>query len=124
MAYMNQETKRELSPAIKAILKKHGFKGSIGVRHYSTLVVNITSGPMFAKLPSGRSYCQLSAGLNLDMFEGEEREFLAELGNAMMIGNHDNSDAMTDYFDVGWYANINLGKWDKPYVCTLELAKA
>ena len=23
---------------------------------------------------------------------------------------------MTDYFDVGWYISVNLGKWDKPYV--------
>jgi len=23
---------------------------------------------------------------------------------------------MTDYFDVGWYISVNLGKWDKPYI--------
>jgi hypothetical protein len=22
---------------------------------------------------------------------------------------------MTDYFDVGWYIDINVGKWNKPY---------
>jgi len=34
----------------------------------------------------------------------------------MNEGNHDNSDIMTDYFDVGWYISVRLGKWDKPYV--------
>jgi len=23
---------------------------------------------------------------------------------------------MTDYFDVGWYISVNLGRWDKPYI--------
>ena len=44
MAYMSQEHKKKLSPAIKAVLKKYGVKGSIGVRHNSSLVVNIKEG--------------------------------------------------------------------------------
>jgi hypothetical protein len=31
--------------------------------------------------------------------------------DAMMVSNHDNSDPMTDYFDVSWYIAINVGKW-------------
>jgi len=34
----------------------------------------------------------------------------------MNIGNFDKSDAQTDYFHVGWYMSVNLGKWDKPYI--------
>jgi len=41
---------------------------------------------------------------------------LNELLVAMSTGNHDNSDIMTDYFDVGWYSNINIGQYHKPYV--------
>ena len=51
-------------------------------------------------------------------FEGVAKEFLLKLKDAMMIGNHNNSDIMTDYFDVGWYIKINVGKWDKPYEVT------
>lgn len=29
--------------------------------------------------------------------------------------NYDNSDAMTDYFDVGYYFRLDIGKWDKPF---------
>lgn len=29
--------------------------------------------------------------------------------------NYDNSDPMTDYFCVGWYINLSLGSWDKPF---------
>jgi hypothetical protein len=34
----------------------------------------------------------------------------------MNMGNHDNSDIMTDYFDVGWYVDVNIGLWNKPYI--------
>jgi len=46
------------------------------------------------------------------------KEFLLKLKDAMMVGNHNNTDLMTDYFDVGWYIKINVGKWDKPYEVT------
>ena len=30
--------------------------------------------------------------------------------------NYDNSDPMTDYFDVNFYTMLNIGKFDKPYI--------
>lgn len=48
-------------------------------------------------------------------FSGKALEFLSEVIPLMNIGNHDNSDIQSDYFDVGWYVNVNVGKWDKPY---------
>lgn len=30
--------------------------------------------------------------------------------------NWDNSDAMSDYFDVNYYLFLHLGKWDKPLI--------
>ena len=44
MAYISQDNKKELAPAIKAVLKKFNMKGSIGIRHHSTLVVTLQSG--------------------------------------------------------------------------------
>ena len=37
-----------------------------------------------------------------------------------MKGNkwYDKSDAMVDYFDTAYYVDINIGKWNKPYVQT------
>lgn len=32
------------------------------------------------------------------------------------VGNHyDNSDSMTDHFDVAFYYDINIGRYDKPH---------
>ena len=46
MAYVSQETKAKLSPAIKAVLKKYKMKGTIAVKHHFSLVVNLQSGQL------------------------------------------------------------------------------
>lgn len=110
MAYMNQAKKAELAPGIKAVLKKYGMKGSIGVRNHSSLVVKIKSGALaFDEYENVNPYW-----IN-EHYAGKQRKFLNELQRAMMIGNHNNSDIQTDYFDVGWYIDIVIGDWDKPY---------
>lgn len=111
MAHMNQERKNELAPAIKAVLKKYNVKASISVRHHSTLVVTIAEAPFEVS----SDYIQVNE-YHIDRnYTGEVAKFLIELRDAMMTGNHNRSDLMTDYFDVGWYVSINFGRWDKPY---------
>ena len=44
MAYVSQELKSKLSPAIKAVCKKYGIKASVAVRNHMTLCLNIKSG--------------------------------------------------------------------------------
>ena len=41
MAYISQEEKRELAPAIKAVAKKFGRKVTIGIRNHMDLVVKV-----------------------------------------------------------------------------------
>ena len=104
MAYMNQEKKAKLAPAIKAVLKKYNVKGSIGVRNHITLVVNISSGSIdfYSEFKGDTKF-----GIDVNQywynehFKGISVQFLDELYSAMMQGNHDRSDIMSDYFDVG-----------------------
>lgn len=114
MAHMNKEKKAELAPGIKAALKKYGIKGSIAVNDFSTLVVNISAG----QIDFGYEYLQVNQYNIEKRFNGEAASFLTELRDAMMNGNHDNSDSMTDYFDLGWFTKINIGRFDKPYQLT------
>ena len=60
------------------------------------------------------------AMLKADLAEGRKEavSFLDEVLPAMNVGNHNRSDLMTDYFDVGWYIDINIGRYNKPYVQT------
>ena len=133
MAYMSQQKKAELAPAIKAVLKKYKLKGTIGVRNHSTLVCNISAGPLdfignmleVARSKPGSHYYnnQTQVPKNLDInthwidehYTGTVCKCLEELKAAMDNGNHDRSDIQTDYFDVGWYIDINIGQWNKPY---------
>jgi len=109
---MNQEKKKKLAPKIKEILKKYNMKGTLSVDNYSTLNLNLKSG----SIDFGTD--QINEYWYKDHFEDnpEALAFLSEVIPAMNVGNHDNSDIMTDYFDVGWYISVNLGKWDKPYI--------
>jgi len=133
MAYMSQERKAKLAPAIKAALKKYGLKGSLAVRTHSTLCLTIKQGSIdfiknfndqIATLPGYDGFkAQAATRTSIDVnpyhfrdhFSGKAKAALVEIHRAMMDGNHDNSDIMTDYFDVGWYIDINIGTWNKPY---------
>lgn len=129
MAYVSQELKAKLAPGIKSVLKKYKLKGSISVRNHSTLCVNIKSGALdFIKNYNdavGSERCQARGATkyidvntyHIDkMFTGKPQKALEELKRAMSVGNHDRSDIMTDYFDVGWYIDINIGRWDRSYI--------
>jgi hypothetical protein len=137
MAHMSQEKKAAIAPTVKAICKKYGVKASLAVRHHSTLVLNITQGPIdfvenyietdrnkpYAKYMSEDQIAYIRKNRALDVnpywyhehFSGTALSFLKEVMVAMNNGNHDRSDIQTDYFDVGWYVDVNIGRWNKPY---------
>ena len=109
---MNQEKKKELAPNIKKALKKHNMKGTLSVDNYSTLRLTLQSGSIDFGTVNINEYWYK------DHFSDnpEALAFLSEVIPAMNVGNFDKSDIQTDYFHVGWYISVNLGKWDKPYV--------
>jgi len=114
MAYINQEKKKELAPRIKHVLKKHGMKGTLSIDNYSTIRLTLKSGSIDFGTDSINEYWYK------DHFADnpEALGFLSEVIPALNVGNFDNSDIMTDYFHVGWYVDVNLGKYSKPYVYT------
>lgn len=121
MAYMNQERKATLVPGIKAALAKHGLKGRVNVPNRFTIGVVITEGPIdfFSDLQAendGWDYIDVNTHWIDSHFEGESVEALTDIMRAMSTGNWDNSDIQTDYFDVGWYLSIKIGKRGKPYI--------
>ena len=138
MAYMSQERKAQISPAVKAILKKYKVKGSLSVRNHSTLSLTIKSGAIDfvenfiqtdANVIHGKKMSQdqidwIRKNQSVDVnpywyhehFSGTAKQFLREVLTAMNDGNWDKSDIQTDYFDVGWYVDVNIGRWNKPYI--------
>jgi hypothetical protein len=137
MAYIDQTKKQSLAPGIKAVLKKYGMKGTLGIRHHSTLVVNVSQGPLdiisnmyeialtrpdshYAREKAPKpTQLQVNEHWIEENYSGKAREFLRELKAAMKGPDwRDNSDIQTDHFDISWYLDINIGQWNRPFLCT------
>lgn len=134
MAYFSQERKAQIAPVVKSILKKYGLKGSLRVRNHMTVVLTLTGGKIDFignhKDVMGRDkqdYFAWGADRgNIDVnvyhyrnhFDGVARKALSELIAALNNGNHDNSQIEYDYFDVGWYVDVQVGRWNKGYKVT------
>ncbi len=123
MAYVSQSLKKQLAPAIKAVLKKYKMKGSIAVDNHSTLVVNLKSGAIdFQKDYNGEGahHYQINPYWFQNHYEGAAKSFLTELLAAMKPEDvwYDNTDAMIDYFDTAYYVDVNIGRWNQQYEVT------
>ena len=127
MAFISQQDKKTLAPAIKAVFKKYGLKGTIAIKNHMTLCANVSAGRLdligaAAQVGDFRSsgYYQANAyrptnekykDINIDIFN-----FYEDLKKAMKGAIwFDKSDIMTDYFHTAYYMNINIGRWNKPY---------
>ena len=137
MAYMNQERKAQINKALKPVLAKYGVKGTLSVRNHSTICLTLKSGKIDFIANSNRvcgsSHYQVSHGFRpntsgysdvnpywyQDHYDGKAKAFLDEAFKALKVaGWYDNTDAQIDYFDTAYYCDINVGKWNKPYIVT------
>jgi hypothetical protein len=121
---MNQEKKQKISSKLKPVLKKYGLKGSLSVRNHMTLVLNVTAGSIdfvsnMNRVVGRQTFASDSIQVNQywyhEHFDGVAKKALREIIDAMNTDNHDRSDIRSDYFDVGHYIDVNIGKWNKPY---------
>jgi len=135
MAYMNQERKQKIAQALKPILAKYKVKGSLSVRSHMTIVLTLKSGAIDfignSNKVCGNDFYQVSRGFKpndtgydqvnpyhfQNHYDGVAKEFLTEALKALKAADwYDESDAMTDYFNTAYYVDVNIGKWNSPYV--------
>ena len=122
MAYMNQEKKKVIAAKLKPVLKKYGVKGTLSVRSHMSIVLNVKSGKIdffndYGDVEDAKKFgIQVNPYWFQDHFTGKAKEFLADAFDALKsAGYYNNSDASIDFFDVSYYYDINIGKWNKPY---------
>jgi hypothetical protein len=136
MAYMDQATKAKLAANLKKVMPK-GWKYSLAVRNSSTIVCTISEAP--ADILGEMTRCSAARALYGDRpaFCGQRNSQYASVNgywlqnqfdtllptfqmiySALNDGNHDRSDPQSDYFDVGWYVDVMVGRWNKPFVDT------
>lgn len=121
MAYVSKEKKAKIVEAVKAVLPKD-WKATFSVRHHMVMVCTIRKAPVDLLKDCDCSDDYYS--VNEYHFEKhiKNQELVKELEkiiNALNTDNYDNSDIMTDYFNVGHYIELRFGSWDKPFISTL-----
>lgn len=139
MAYMNQEKKKQIQKLLKAIMPK-SWKWSLAVSNHSTIVLNIrqadvdilevlyqrnvkmyernSSIGMYHPEPVKRNYESIYHKHVESYFADnlELKNLFSKIVDALNLNNHDNSNSMIDYFDVGHYVDINIGRYNKPFI--------
>ncbi len=134
MAFMNQEKKTVISNALKAVIPAD-WKWSLRVHHHSTITLTIRSAPIdlvaaynakdrnsTSRFQPSTGYMQLNTHHLENAFEGELLALFEKINTALNTGNHDRSDIQSDYFDVGFYAYLHIGEWNKAFTVS-EAAK-
>jgi len=135
MAYISQDEKKVLAVEIKSVLKKYGMKATIGVNNHSTLVVNLKSGKLdiltnwyetvtkkgttndYGDIMDKPEYMQVNEYWIDHNYSNTVKDFLNELVLAMKGPKYfNNDDIQSDYYHRSHYTNINVGKWNSPYI--------
>jgi hypothetical protein len=123
MAYINQEKKAELAKEIAKVMPTN-WKYTLKIRHHSTFVLTIRQADVYlikenmvsqTRDKGELSYCSINEYSLHSYYSGKLLKIFESIKGAMMVGNHDNSDIQSDYFDVGWYIDINIGKYEAPF---------
>lgn len=134
MAYITTEQVKEKRAAIKAAFPLAlGWKFSITKDGNSTINVSILQTP--CELRASNTIDENGNSISINSWDGQivsrrygyqvneysdalnsiGKEVVSELYDILNNGNHDKSDSMTDYFDVGWYQYVQIGHWQKGY---------
>jgi len=98
MAYISQEEKKELAPAIKAVAKKYGRKVTIGIRNHMDLVVKVKGAE--------------------DIYE---RFYAKTIEERMLAGRDRNGDSIQN--DIDWDAPIDISSLSRMTYLDPELSK-
>jgi hypothetical protein len=141
MPSFTQEDKKIIAPKIKALSQKYGVKCTLAIRQHTTIVLNVRSGQLdfindynksLAEQNKHREECRqhnLVKNGYIDVCKNTiEEDFTGKCKAFLMLARqilfsvdyYNESDPMTDYYNVAYYVDINIGRWDRPYEYTPE----
>jgi len=139
-ASMGQEQKKLIAAKLKPVLAKFGLKGTLSVRNGATIVLTLiegqidfignsanvdakneftnTSAHSTIRRNAKSGYLQVNVRQIQNHFTGIAKTALQQIYNVLNVDNYRESDWTADWVKVGHYVSIDIGKYDKPYVCT------
>ncbi len=97
------------------------FKFSVTNRNYSSVNIVILSAPKDLLAGCEFTYKDVNIyRIDRDYLEDYPgiRYILNRIYEIANAGNYDNSDSQIDHFDIGFYVNISIGDWERPFVNT------
>ena len=108
MAYLRKEEAKLMRANLRRVFPtKEGWKVSLINRDKNSADVTIYKG----NFKTSKTFGQYDDSEDFKTFCKVVEDVLE-----ISVPNHDNSDIMTDYFDVGYYKSIYLGDYDKDYI--------
>lgn len=115
---MNQDKKQKIAAALKTIMPKD-WKYSLAVRHNSTIVCTIKAAPINL-IHTFRTTNSTHYVVNPYHYKNHIKnqtvlDTIINIMDCLNLDNHDDSDPVSDYFDVGHYVELQFGTWDKPF---------
>ena len=117
----NKYSTKDIAKWIRQTLKEKypKFKFSVTMESYSggsSITVAVMVSPILI-LRNMKGYDQLNNFyLETDNnLTDEAKKILIDVNKIANKYNYDKSDSMVDYFDVNYYFNLHIGKWDVPY---------
>ena len=124
MAHVDQTKKAKIAAALKGAVPK-GWKYSLAVRHHNTIVLTISEAPIdliraFKKSdyfdPTSNTHTNVNPYHYERHFADKKvAKIFDKIFGAINVDNFNNSDIQTDYFHVGHYVDVQIGRWNKPF---------
>ena len=135
MAYISTDDVKHIRNELKKELPQYKF--SVVRDHHSSVSIALMKGPAFndyeyfdrynntittANLSDGEHH-QINQFHLEDFYGKENAEILSKIDTISRTAPaknggkvwYNDSDIMTDYFDIAYYVHISVGKWNKPY---------
>ena len=135
MAYISTDDVKHIRNELKKELPQYKF--SVVRDHHSSVSIALMKGPAFndyeyfdrynntittANLSDGEHH-QINQFHLEDFYGKENADILSKIDTISRTAPaknggkvwYNDSDIMTDYFDIAYYVHISVGKWNKPY---------
>ena len=123
MAYISTDEVKEIRTQLKDVLKSKGITGTVKREHYSMVVLSVKSNGKLINAYDDPKFTTYNLNVNFDSFTQEEKNKwfkcqerqkqieaeIRQLREALFLPTYrDNTDIMTDYFDVSYYTDIKV----------------
>jgi hypothetical protein len=116
MAYISTESVKEIRNELKSLFpEKKGWKLSVTRSNASYLNIAIMEAPVEIRNNPELDHENINTYYILDRDNKLGADLIHIIYEISNRNNFDKSDLMSDYFHVGYYFGMSIGKWDKPF---------